>query len=1410
MPAPDFSEAVARVWGAGPEPVGSAFLVGPRTLLTCAHVLAHARGGRSRRASRRPLVPQPGWEVEVDFPQHDTGPHGPRRLRAEAVAVRPADGLHGDICVLELLDDEPQALGRLVLHPLNDLQGRGFRTFGYPADFEDGASAHGRLRGLVGEAWLEAVPAVTDEIAPGFSGAPVWADHLSGVVGMVVARHGSGRAYAVPVRSLLDAYPPLWDMAMPPSPYRGLEPFEQKDALVFAGRDTLAAQVADLAREHPVTVVHGPSGVGKTSLVRAGVLPRLAAGGAATTAVRLHPRIELAAEIAAALHVAGEPAPAAVRAQLARLLDEPDPAALPALLRSAGADRLVVVLDQLDEVLAADPEAAGALDAYVARLARPPDGVPPPVRVLVTVRDTFRHAAHEATPAIYAAWDTCGWAVNPPTSAELREMITKPLRTVRCDIDPELVGQIIDDTRAGASALPLVQETLSALYQRQRAGRLTVAAYREIGGVTGAMKQRADDVVRRLESLEHDPGSVLAQLVRPDDTTGGPARGRPPQDVRRVALREDLSDEQWQTAQELATARLVVTSSGGTTSGPATAELAHQVLIDAWPQLREWVAATRDFRVRQESLRVALYRWRAAEPGRDRRHALLGGTELRRASRWLKQHRDAVRPHERDFVLQSRRRRAARARRLAAAVVTVVTVLAVIAAQLIQQSNRKAEQSAIAAAGSDLVTQAQQAENPQLALRLGIAGLRLRPDSVSRAGLVSTLTTTHYEAALPGNPAQVSAVAYAPDGRLLAAGASDGSLSLWDVARPRAARRLAVAGGCADGTYVDAVAFSPDGRTVAALAHLNVTCLWDVHDPGRPRLLHRFGTNAQDLAFSPDGATLALGDGKSVALWDVRRPARPVRLSVSSGHLDVVYQLAFSADGRILASARDGVILWDPRDPRHPERLATIRKPLYLDGLAIHPQGRLVVAAQYGGNLIAWDLSDPHRPRVAARWAGHNTSIDGMDFSPDGTLLATAGDDGSAVLWDMSDPGRPRKQATLNAGSPLRAVAFSPDGDHVATAAGSGVTTLWRVHAATEAAALSTLKAGMVALPRSGGVMAVAGRPSGLYDVSDPASPRRLATLDPGGTFALAFSRDGRTVATVPAGAPVTLWDVSDPVRPRTVGTAAGPMAGRGSVQHLAFRPDGKLLAVVASIDDGLGARVDLWNTSDRRHPVLLGTIDDDAGDRIRSAEFSPDGRLLAVGGLYDAAAVWDVSDPARPVRRAALDPDPSAPPSNVGPPPSTTVAYSPTGGLVASGENSGDILLWDVTDPGRPTVAHRLIGQSSEIRSVGFSPDGRLLASGSFDRTLAIWDITDIEHPRRVFLQRNDDTYPTQVAFSPDGAALIAGDEWTTVTVHDVSGLHDAVTDPLGLACALSGELVPQVWPRFVPDVPFRHTCPQ
>ncbi|NUR90195.1 MAG: hypothetical protein HOY71_39480, partial [Nonomuraea sp.] len=705
MPAPDFSEAVARVWGMGAEPVGSAFLVGPRTLLTCTHVLAQTRGSRRRR----PTLPREGWEVEVDFPQS-----GGDRLWALAAVVVPPDGLHGDISVLELADEPPPGLGRLVLHPLDDLQGRECRTFGYPADFPDGASAHGRLRGVVGDGWLEMI---TEEVEPGFSGGPVWVEDLSGVVGMVVARHGAGRAYAVPVRSLFEAHPPLRDMALPPSPFRGLRPFEQEDAAVFAGRDELADELAGVVRRNALTVVSGVSGVGKTSLVRGGVLPRLSALGFATSAVRLRPRVDLAAEIARDLRIGGEPAPDQVRAEVA---GSPAAEVMAVLTRSSGVTRLALALDQLDEVLAADPQAAAGIDAFVRELTAVRDG-PPAVSVVVTVRDSFQALAAAHTPGIHEAWDARGRGVVQPSPRQLEQMIREPLRTVGCAVDEALVAQIVTDVQDSSSALPLAEETLSTLYQRQRAGRLVIDEYQNAGGVTGALRKRADEVVARSQRLGYDPRGLLVQLVRPDDPTGG----RKPRDVRRVADREDLDERQWATAEHLAEARLVVTTGGGDPEGSGTAELAHQVLIDKWPQLREWVDEARAFRVWQEGLRTALHRWRTAEPGRERRLALLSGTELRHAMRWSRLKGEELPPHERAFVKAAVSHRAARRRRVFAAVGVVVAVLAAVTVVLLDRNARLNERREVAAAGSQLLARAQRETSAPMALRLGAAALAL-------------------------------------------------------------------------------------------------------------------------------------------------------------------------------------------------------------------------------------------------------------------------------------------------------------------------------------------------------------------------------------------------------------------------------------------------------------------------------------------------------------------------------------------------------------------------------------------------------------------------------------------------------------------------------------------------------------
>ncbi|MBO3752217.1 trypsin-like peptidase domain-containing protein [Streptosporangiaceae bacterium NEAU-GS5] len=203
------TRAVARVWGTGSAPVGSAFLVGPRTLLTCTHVVAAARG------QGRLVTPPVGSKVEVDFPARP-GEFWP----AHVIACQPveSDGV-GDVAVLELPADAPLEIRPAILIEAPDLWRHACSAFGFPRGFGNGTYASGVLLSVEATGWLEIDDRDGRSVEPGFSGAPVWDEQYpAGVVAMVVASRPGDVAYAIPVATLMTAWPPLAGLARPPSP----------------------------------------------------------------------------------------------------------------------------------------------------------------------------------------------------------------------------------------------------------------------------------------------------------------------------------------------------------------------------------------------------------------------------------------------------------------------------------------------------------------------------------------------------------------------------------------------------------------------------------------------------------------------------------------------------------------------------------------------------------------------------------------------------------------------------------------------------------------------------------------------------------------------------------------------------------------------------------------------------------------------------------------------------------------------------------------------------------------------------------------------------------------------------------------------------------------------------------------
>ncbi|MEV0696739.1 trypsin-like peptidase domain-containing protein [Saccharopolyspora sp. NPDC050389] len=621
--------ALVRLFRDG-RPVGVGFLVGDGLVLTCAHLVADDH-------------------VELDFPVLG------ERCSARVVH-RTADP---DVAGL-LLDRVPARARALRVVAADEVRDHRVRTFGVPDRRPDGVWSQGVVRGSIanGRLHIEDDRAHGLPMLRGFSGSPVLDDDLGAVVGMVVeveARREHRIGYALTGSLLHDAWP---DLAAPqPSPFRGLEPFQREDAEYFFGREEDTRELAERLDRDGVAVVTGPSGCGKSSLVLAGLLAELD-----VPAIVVRP-------------ATGSSPGAALAAALQDDRDAED--ALNHILVRDDIRRLVLVVDQLDEALARFPDETADLLATLLAVVDSHRRTP---RIDLVVTTT-------AEPLDTLLADTrFGAALARRTTtvgtAELREVIEGPLAPVGMPVlENGLTETLLDDLADERNPLPLLEFTLTLLWERQERGVLTHRAYRELGGVAGAVAGYAEQVWRRF-----DPNEVrhaLTQLVSPLESGGY---------VRRAVAPDELGP----IATELARTRLVTLRS-------STVELAHEALVRHWKRLRHWVEQDRDFRMWQDDLDRTANRWHDT---RDRA-LLLRGKALRHAL----ERSDRITDRQRELVTASS---AAAARRFLWRMIAVVTTVSLVASLTFVLNQMLDQQRTVAAnnAAEALLTRSRVADPP--------------------------------------------------------------------------------------------------------------------------------------------------------------------------------------------------------------------------------------------------------------------------------------------------------------------------------------------------------------------------------------------------------------------------------------------------------------------------------------------------------------------------------------------------------------------------------------------------------------------------------------------------------------------------------------------------------------------------
>jgi WD40 repeat protein len=523
-------------------------------------------------------------------------------------------------------------------------------------------------------------------------------------------------------------------------------------------------------------------------------------------------------------------------------------------------------------------------------------------------------------------------------------------------------------------------------------------------------------------------------------------------------------------------------------------------------------------------------------------------------------------------------------------------------------------------------------------------------------------------------------VAFSPNGKWLASSGQDGTVRLHDATSGRVLRKLR---GHRDG--VRSVAFSPDSRRLASAGWDQVVILWDPAT-GTPLQPFRGHTRPiHSVAFSPDGRRLASGSlDQTVRVWDA---GSGQVLHILRGHTSQVGSVAFSPDGKWLASGSEDetVRLWNVTTGA--ERNKLVGHSGWTRQVAFSRDGRWLASASYDQTVKLWEVPSG---REVLTFRGHTSAVSAVAFSPCGRWLASGDLDGTVKFWDQA--GSPLGARILRAhNDPVTSVVFSPDGARLASASRDRTLRLWKGTGAR--------------------------------------GPRMNQGHE---AWCVAYSPDGRRLASAGADGTVKLWDEARGLLLRSL------RAHRALVRRVAFSPDGRRLA---SAGEGT---VKLWDTATWQAVHTL------PAKKVWGLAFSPDSRQLASASPDGTVKLWDVSD-GRELRKFEVDTGASS------------VAFSPDGRQLASGARNGVIRLHDTTTWRQ---ARTLQGHTGQVLGLAFSPDGRRLASAGWeDKTVKVWDTAS---GLETLTLKGHTSGVYSVAFSPDGWQLASGSADWTVRVWD------------------------------------------
>jgi WD40 repeat protein len=1120
----------------------------------------------------------------------------------------------------------------------------------------------------------------------------------------------------------------------PTSPYKDLKRFESVDKQLFFGRDRFLQELFQELDQTNLILLLGASGSGKSSVVRAGMIARLADSmGSQFIDLTFTPNQDPFASLSYCLHTRYPK----INCQL--LLEGNSDTLVRAVKDLKPTDDFwFIFIDQFEELFTlSQPEKCKSfmksLEQLVKVLDKPSNCK---VKIVATMRSDFLDRL-SPYPVFIKLTNRHRPIIAEMQSDELKLAIEQPALHHGVAFEQGLVEEIIKDVQGQAGYLPLLQYTLNLLWKIEvdtgsiNDRTLNITNYRELGGVRGALQKHVDIFYQGLSKLEQ---LVVQQIFLKIIEIGGDQTAETQwKPIRRRANRSEFENP----LEQKMVARLIdenlLVSSHETQSQESTIEITHEILLTSWTTLRDWIRDNRSSIALRNRLNEDVSRWQPKKVEDE----LWSGSKLAqvlelRKNSTFNQVLGGFSQEANRFIDDSlgRRDRQRKQKSVWIASVSIVgTILMGLAGWQWHQNALKTIKS-FTQSSTTLLAYNQQIDALVDALK---AGIDLKSvvsiDTDTQNQVHSALQNAVYKMSernrLEGHNNSVRSVSFSPNGQFIATASEDSTVRLWNNAG-KEIHKFPV-----QNQLFRTVTFNSDSTMIAAISADNTIKIWGVD--GREVATEK-GQDKEDhfmrgICFVPRTNIIAAsGSGKTVNLWKIDgqelRQFKPI-----NGHNSPVWSISCSNDDKIVTADISGYLgLWSQDGTELKKPFNVSKQSIY--GVSFSPDGQTIAIA--GGDTIIrlWNIDRPEIQTIGK----HNNFATSVSFSKDGQTIASTSADNTVKLWSIK--GKELKTIEGH-GDRVYSSSFSPDGNTLASASDDNTVKLWSMgdrESKTLFGHLDSLHA--VSFSPKGEIIASAG--DGEFkkntdtiklwnaDGQERQSFKANSNIDWNRIWSLSFSSDGKTIATANSDKTIVLWNLN--------GEKIRTFIGHdGEVIDIKFSPTDPILAS-ASFD----GKVKLWDMDGN----YIKTFNGKAG-KVHSVSFSPDGKIIASAHNDGTIKFWNLSKKEEQEPRTSKGRHTAY---------VTEVSFSPDGKTIASAGKDKIIKIWNLEGQELKTLK----GHTGEVTRLSFRRDSNMLASASTDGTIRLWDLTNGQEIKT--LKRKGIGYPFwNVSFSPDGKKVVS-----------------------------------------------------